>query len=92
MGCCVSSLNPLPSVMSKTEQSGRGLTCGDGVLIKAGPGRLLPVSLVWMQGTVMEVQPDQNTVVLMDETGTFTVQGVKNIPKGKPCLSPEKLI
>lgn len=24
----------------------------------------------------------------MDETGTFTVQGVKSVPKGKPCLSP----
>ncbi|XP_029997592.1 recQ-mediated genome instability protein 2-like [Sphaeramia orbicularis] len=81
-----------PPVKVLSGQLRTGSDCGDGVLIKAGPGRSLPVSLVWMQGTVMEVQPDQNTVVLMDETGTFTVQGVKNIPKGKPCLSPGKYV
>uniref|UniRef100_A0A8P4GJZ3 RecQ mediated genome instability 2 n=1 Tax=Dicentrarchus labrax TaxID=13489 RepID=A0A8P4GJZ3_DICLA len=60
---------------------------GDGCVIRLGRGRSLPVSLVWMQGTVLEVQLDRNTVLLMDETGTFAVQGVNNIPKGKPCLS-----
>lgn len=65
----------------------RGQTdSGDGVHIRVGPGRSLLASLVWMQGSVLEVQLDQNTVLLMDETGTFAVQGVNNIPKGKPCL------
>ena len=63
---------------------------GDGCVIRAGGGRSLRLSLVWMQGTVLEVQPDRNTALLMDETGTFIVQGVNNIPKGKPCLSQGK--
>ena len=63
---------------------------GDSWLIRPGKGRTLPVSLVWMQGTVMRAQLDQNTVLLMDETGTFSVQGVNNIPKGKACLSQGK--
>ncbi|KAK7940531.1 hypothetical protein WMY93_003857 [Mugilogobius chulae] len=45
-----------------------------------------------MQGTVLEVQLDRNTVLLMDETGTFTVQGVNSIPKGKPCLMQGKYV
>lgn len=61
--------------------------CGDSFAVRLGKGRSLAVSLVWMQGTVMEVQLDRDSVLLMDETGTFTVQGVKAIPKGKPCLS-----
>ncbi|XP_051244058.1 recQ-mediated genome instability protein 2 [Dicentrarchus labrax] len=65
---------------------------GDGCVIRLGRGRSLPVSLVWMQGTVLEVQLDRNTVLLMDETGTFAVQGVNNIPKGKPCLSQGKYV
>lgn len=59
----------------------------DAFVLKLGRGRSLPVSLVWMQGTVLEVQLDRNTVLLMDETGTFAVQGVNNIPKGKGCLT-----
>ncbi|XP_017284849.1 recQ-mediated genome instability protein 2 [Kryptolebias marmoratus] len=65
---------------------------GEGVVIRAGRGRSLRVSLVWMQGTVLEAQPDRNTVLLMDETGTFTVQGVNSIPRGKPCLFPGKYV
>uniref|UniRef100_A0A8C6T6U1 RecQ mediated genome instability 2 n=1 Tax=Neogobius melanostomus TaxID=47308 RepID=A0A8C6T6U1_9GOBI len=72
---------------------GRGHTDGgDGVQIRVGQGRSLIVSLVWMQGTVLDVQLDRNTVMLMDETGTFTVQGVNNIPKGKPCLLQGKYV
>ncbi|XP_036422673.1 recQ-mediated genome instability protein 2 [Colossoma macropomum] len=57
-----------------------------------GKSGSLLVSVVWMQGTVVEVQPDQNTVLLLDETGNFTVSGVNSIPKGKPCLSPGKYV
>ena len=72
---------------------GRGAAnSGEGCVIRAGGGRSLRVSLVWMQGTVMEVQLERDTVLLMDETGTFTVQGVNNIPKGKPCLAQGKNI
>lgn len=71
----------------------RGQTdSGDAVHIRVGPGRSLLASLVWMQGSVLEVQLDQNTVLLMDETGTFAVQGVNNIPKGKPCLFQGKYV
>lgn len=43
------------------------------------------VSVVWMQGTILEVHSD-NSARLSDETGTFVVNGFRNIPKGKPCL------
>uniref|UniRef100_A0A8D2ZWJ1 RecQ mediated genome instability 2 n=1 Tax=Scophthalmus maximus TaxID=52904 RepID=A0A8D2ZWJ1_SCOMX len=65
---------------------------GDVWVVRPARGGSLPVSLVWMQGTVLEAQPDRNTVLLMDETGTFTVQGVNNIPRGKPCLSQGKQV
>ncbi|XP_029914132.1 recQ-mediated genome instability protein 2 [Myripristis murdjan] len=61
-------------------------------VVRAGRGRSVPVSLVWMQGTVLEAQPDRNTVLLMDETGTFAVQGVNNVPQGKSCLSQGKYV
>ncbi|XP_068584098.1 recQ-mediated genome instability protein 2 [Cebidichthys violaceus] len=71
----------------------RGTADGvDGWVIRPGGGRSLPVSLVWMQGTVLEVQPERNTAMLMDETGTFAVQGVNNVPRGKPCLSQGKYV
>ncbi|XP_029363554.1 recQ-mediated genome instability protein 2 [Echeneis naucrates] len=65
---------------------------GDSFVLRPGRGRSLPVSLVWMQGTVLEAQLDRDTVLLMDETGTFAVQGVNSIPKGKPCLSQGKYV
>ncbi|KAL0992836.1 hypothetical protein UPYG_G00099180 [Umbra pygmaea] len=51
-----------------------------------GENSALVVSVVWMQGTVLDVRLDQNMVHLLDETGTFVVNGINNIPKGKPCL------
>lgn len=56
--------------------------------VRAAKGATVAVSLVWMQGTVVEVQLDRDSALLVDETGTFAVQGVNNIPKGRPCLSP----
>lgn len=71
----------------RTAENRKTAECGDAFVLRLGRGRSLLVSLVWMQGTVLEVQLDRNTVLLMDETGTFAVQGVNSIPKGKPCLS-----
>ncbi|XP_076000217.1 recQ-mediated genome instability protein 2 [Genypterus blacodes] len=65
---------------------------GAEFVVRPGRGRSLPVSMVWMQGTVLELQLDRNTATLMDETGTFGVQGVNSIPKGKPCLSQGKYV
>ncbi|KAL2100767.1 hypothetical protein ACEWY4_002528 [Coilia grayii] len=61
---------------------------------RLGQGKDSPLilSVVWMQGTVVEVQRDHNTVVLLDETGNFVVVGVNNIPKGKPCLIHGKYV
>ncbi|KAJ8344671.1 hypothetical protein SKAU_G00288640 [Synaphobranchus kaupii] len=54
---------------------------------------LREVSVVWMQGTVLEVKSDHSTTVtLIDETGTFVVTGASSIPKGKPCLLPGKYV
>ncbi|KAK0154787.1 RecQ-mediated genome instability protein 2 [Merluccius polli] len=55
-------------------------------------GSSLWVSMVWMQGTVLEADPHRDQVLLLDETGTFLVQGVNSIPKGKPCLSQGKYV
>lgn len=74
------------SQLRKAEFQGKA-DSGDSYAVRLVRGRTLLVSLVWMQGTILEVQLDRNTVLLMDETGTFAVQGVNNIPKGKPCLS-----
>ncbi|KAG7505745.1 hypothetical protein JOB18_039151 [Solea senegalensis] len=76
----------------RTAQNQGAAGSGDCWVIRPGRGRSLPVSLVWMQGTVMEAPLDTNTVLLMDETGTFAVQGVNNVPKGKPCLSQGKYV
>lgn len=57
----------------------------------SGTASSLRVSVVWMQGTVVEVQSDFNTLLMLDETGNFLVTGVNNVPKGKPCLSPGQL-
>ncbi|XP_062841920.1 recQ-mediated genome instability protein 2 [Trichomycterus rosablanca] len=57
----------------------------------SGSERLV-VSVVWMQGTVVKASTDQNTVLLLDQTGNFHIDGVKGIPKGKPCLSPGKYV
>lgn len=76
-----------PPVKVLSSQLRTAGNCGDSYAVRLGKGRSLVVSLVWMQGTVMEVQLDRDSALLMDETGTFTVQGVKGVPKGKPCLS-----
>lgn len=55
--------------------------------VKAASGATVEASLVWMQGTVLEVQLDRDSALLVDETGTFAVQGVNSVPKGRPCLS-----
>lgn len=54
--------------------------------LKAARGVTVAASLVWMQGTVLEVQLDRDSILLVDETGTFAVQGVNSVPKGRPCL------
>ncbi|KAM3864470.1 recQ-mediated genome instability protein 2 [Diretmus argenteus] len=62
------------------------------VLIRTAHGRSVSVSMVWMQGTVLEAQRDRDAALLVDETGSFVVQAVNNIPKGKPCLSQGKYV
>ncbi|XP_069066262.1 recQ-mediated genome instability protein 2 [Pleurodeles waltl] len=53
----------------------------------------LDVSVVWMQGTVIEVLPERGTTVrIHDDTGTFSVCGVSSVPKGKPCLFAGKYV
>uniref|UniRef100_A0A6J0V975 RecQ-mediated genome instability protein 2 n=1 Tax=Pogona vitticeps TaxID=103695 RepID=A0A6J0V975_9SAUR len=50
------------------------------------------VPLVWMQGTVLKVEPGGSTVRLRDQSGSFVVQGAENVPKGRPCLSAGKYV
>lgn len=76
-----------PPVKVLSSQLRTAESCGDSYVVRLSKGRSLAVSPVWMQGTVLEVQLDRDSLLLMDETGTFTVQGVNSIPKGKPCLS-----
>ncbi|KAG5831887.1 hypothetical protein ANANG_G00285120 [Anguilla anguilla] len=54
---------------------------------------LRAVSVVWMQGTVLEVKSDHNTTVtLIDETGTFMVTGASSIPQGKSSVLSGKYV
>ncbi|CAG12226.1 unnamed protein product, partial [Tetraodon nigroviridis] len=81
-----------PPVKVLSSQLRTAESCGDSFVVRLRKGRSLAVSPVWMQGTVLEVQLDGDSLLLMDETGTFTVQGVKSVPKGKPCLSEGKYV
>ncbi|XP_074775550.1 recQ-mediated genome instability protein 2 [Athene noctua] len=55
----------------------------------------LPLRAVWMQGTVLEVERGGGhggSARLQDDSGAFTVLGVENVPKGRPCLSAGKYV
>ncbi|XP_016361415.1 recQ-mediated genome instability protein 2-like [Sinocyclocheilus anshuiensis] len=95
--------SPPVKVLSSQLREGRECQTASGraeyVIMRLGPAeqRCLAVSVVWMQGTVLEVQADHNTVLILDETGgcrirhntgNFVVSGINSVPKGKPCLSP----
>uniref|UniRef100_A0A8C8R647 RecQ-mediated genome instability protein 2 n=1 Tax=Pelusios castaneus TaxID=367368 RepID=A0A8C8R647_9SAUR len=58
---------------------------------EAGQGPLA-VPVVWMQGTVLEVESGGGSARLQDESGPFTVLGVQRVPKGRPCLSAGKYV
>ncbi|XP_063790369.1 recQ-mediated genome instability protein 2 isoform X2 [Pseudophryne corroboree] len=62
--------------------------------LERSPGRgELEVSIVWMQGRVIEVRPERGTTLrLSDDTHTFTVCGADKVPKGKPCLQQEPIL
>ncbi|XP_056390517.1 recQ-mediated genome instability protein 2 [Hyla sarda] len=62
-------------------------------LERSSGGGELEVSVVWMQGNVLQVRPERGTTLrLTDETHTFTVCGADRVPKGKPCLEPGKYV
>ncbi|XP_036409465.1 recQ-mediated genome instability protein 2 [Megalops cyprinoides] len=91
--------SPPIKVLSSQLREGKEHTAPNGkiecTVKRLGQGKTVPlkVSVVWMQGTVLEVKSDNSTtVLLLDETGTFLVNGVSNIPKGKPCLFPGKYV
>ncbi|TSS23705.1 RecQ-mediated genome instability protein 2 [Bagarius yarrelli] len=90
---------PPVKVLSSQLREGKGCAAGSGKtelsirrLGGGAGGESLTVSVVWMQGTVVEAQTNQNSVLLLDETGNFHITGVNNIPRGKPCLSPGKYV
>ena len=69
---------PLPiKVLSGQLRDGtsKGLNESMECSVRVANGRLISVSMVWMQGTVLEAKLDRNMVLLLDETGTFDVQG-----------------
>ncbi|NWQ91370.1 RMI2 protein, partial [Burhinus bistriatus] len=64
---------------------------GTWQLCRAEAGRApLRLRAVWMQGTVLEVERGGacgGLARLQDGSGPFTVLGVEEVPKGRPCLS-----
>ncbi|XP_048465334.1 recQ-mediated genome instability protein 2 [Rhincodon typus] len=53
----------------------------------------LELGLVWMQGTVQEVRPEDGVSLrLLDPSGSFTVTGASRVPKGKPCIAAGKYV
>ncbi|NWU60439.1 RMI2 protein, partial [Pterocles burchelli] len=72
---------------------------GDGgtwQLGRAEAGRApLRLRAVWMQGTVLQVERGGargGSARLQDGSGAFTVLGVEEVPKGRPCLSAGKYV
>ncbi|XP_072272965.1 recQ-mediated genome instability protein 2 [Pyxicephalus adspersus] len=56
-------------------------------------GEEVAVSLVWMQGRVIEVREERDVCLrLTDNSDTFTVYGADKVPKGKPCLEQGKYV
>ncbi|XP_069590145.1 recQ-mediated genome instability protein 2 [Ranitomeya imitator] len=56
-------------------------------------GGELEVSVVWMQGSVIQVRPERGTTLrLTDDSHTFTVCAADKVPKGKPCLEQGKYV
>ncbi|MBN3283464.1 RMI2 protein, partial [Polyodon spathula] len=90
-------LFPSPPIKVLSSQLRHSQACpgpsGKNVYSVKRPGPPLAVSMVWMQGTVLEVSGDQNTTVhLLDETGTFIVTGASSVPRGRPCLHRGKYV
>ncbi|XP_067285093.1 recQ-mediated genome instability protein 2 [Pseudorasbora parva] len=96
--CAEKTRSPPVKVLSSQLREGAECQTSSGrpeyVIKRLGAGEQssLQVSVVWMQGTVLEVQSDHNTVLILDETGNFLVSGINSVPKGKPCLSPGKYV
>ncbi|XP_056091618.1 recQ-mediated genome instability protein 2 [Rhinichthys klamathensis goyatoka] len=96
--CAEKTRSPPVKVLSSQLRDGKDCHTPSGrseyVIRRLGAGEQssLQVSMVWMQGTVVEVQPDHNTVLILDETGNFLVSGINSVPRGKPCLSPGKYV
>ncbi|NXN30430.1 RMI2 protein, partial [Nycticryphes semicollaris] len=63
---------------------------GTWELSRAEVGRApLRLRAVWMQGTVLKVERSGargGSARLQDSSGPFTVLGVEEVPKGRPCL------
>ncbi|NWS72800.1 RMI2 protein, partial [Crotophaga sulcirostris] len=59
---------------------------GTWLLGRAGRAPLC-LRAVWMQGTVLQVEGG-GSARLQDGSGAFTVLGMEEVPKGRPCLSP----
>ncbi|GAA6109191.1 recQ-mediated genome instability protein 2 [Tachysurus ichikawai] len=87
---------PPVKVLSSQLREGTGCIVGGGKMElsirRLGGGGSLTVSVVWMQGNVVETHTEQNSVLLLDDTGNFHITGVNNIPRGKPCLQPGKYV
>ncbi|XP_052536307.1 recQ-mediated genome instability protein 2 [Tympanuchus pallidicinctus] len=54
----------------------------------------LCVRAVWMQGTVLQVERGGGggSARLRDGSGPFTVLGVEDVPRGRPCLDAGKYV
>ncbi|XP_065589099.1 recQ-mediated genome instability protein 2 [Cyrtonyx montezumae] len=55
----------------------------------------LHLRAVWMQGTVLHVERGGGgggSARLRDGSGPFTVLGVEDVPRGRPCLSAGKYV
>ncbi|OXB81782.1 UNVERIFIED_CONTAM: hypothetical protein H355_014979 [Colinus virginianus] len=64
-------------------------------LCRAEAGRApLQLRAVWMQGTVLRVERGGGggSARLRDGSGPFTVLGVEDVPRGRPCLSAGKYV
>lgn len=79
---------PLKVLAAQLRAAGRGAG-GTWRLSRTETGRApLCLRAVWMQGTVLQVERGGGgSARLRDGSGHFTVLGVEDVPRGRPCLS-----
>ncbi|XP_073447296.1 recQ-mediated genome instability protein 2 [Aquarana catesbeiana] len=87
------SCPPMKMLAAQLKECKKRLGASPSFWLEMRSGVEAEVSLVWMQGRVIEVRQERDVSLrLTDDTHTFTVFGADRAPKGKPCLEQGKYV